>query len=251
MDMRACLRFPRRREERDRRSRGHLCFRSRKKMGDNKTSVRSPDDLLFRKGVRKKPSILKKILIYGSVLRNKRVEMESKMCVNPKTFDADDLVFDEAREGKMGDGVPFKKTNIGVKKSDGSTGPLCVVTEPCFSFGFLEDKKYGGGYSISLAVLDKDCPTKKQKDFVKMMKKILSACRPKPKSCFYGEDKNAVMYVKMDYDKYSDEFFTSFLRKEGHKRRKHDERGRGSEEVRGEEKFYVEDDHTRKQYFRG
>ena len=139
--------------------------------------------------------------------------MEKKLCVSPKTFDVNNLVFEDAKDGEMNDGTSFRKTKIKIKRPDRSDGPLYVVTEPCFSFGITKDDKYGG-YSIPLALLDIDGPTKRQKDFVKMMRKILLACNPKPKSCFYGNEENIIMYLRVDYDKISGEFFTNFYERE-------------------------------------
>ncbi len=125
--------------------------------------------------------------------------MSSKKCISLESFNPDDLVFGETKEGEMSDGTSFKKIPISVRRPDGTTGPLYVATDTCFSFGIQKDSKYGG-YSIPLVVMDKDDPTEKQKRFVKVMKEMMSACRPTPKSCLYGK-KNSIMYVKLDYDK--------------------------------------------------
>ncbi len=98
--------------------------------------------------------------------------MSSKKCISLENFDPDDLVFDYVKEGKMSDGTSFSKTPIGVLCSDGTTSPLYVATDTCFSFGIQKDSKYGG-YSIPLVLMDKDNPTDKQKKFVKVIKEIV------------------------------------------------------------------------------
>ncbi len=138
--------------------------------------------------------------------------MSSKKCISLESFNPDDLVFGETKEGEMSDGTSFKKIPISVRGLDGTTGPLYVATDTCFSFGIQKDSKYGG-YSIPLVVMDKDDPTEKQKRFVKVMKEIMSACRPTPKSCLYGK-KDSIMYVKLDYDKEYNDFLTYFYERE-------------------------------------
>ena len=138
--------------------------------------------------------------------------MSSKKCISLESFNPDDLVFGETKEGEMSDGTSFKKIPISVRRLDGTTGPLYAATDTCFSFGIQKDLKYGG-YSIPLVVMDKDDPTEKQKRFVKVMKEIMSACRPTPKSCLYGK-KNSIMYVKLDYDKEYHDFLTYFYERE-------------------------------------
>ncbi len=125
--------------------------------------------------------------------------MNSKKCISLESFNPDDLVFGETKEGEMSDGTSFEKIPISVRRSDGMTGPSYIATDTCFSFGIQKDSKYGG-YSVPLVVMDKDNPTERQKKFVKVMKEIMSACRPTPKSCLYGK-KNSIMYVKLDYDR--------------------------------------------------
>ena len=138
--------------------------------------------------------------------------MESKKCISLENFDPDDLVFDYVKEGKMSDGTSFKKTPISVLCSDGTTGPLYVATDTCFSFGIQKDSKYRG-YSIPLVLMDKNNPTEKQKKFVKVIKEIMSACHPTPKSCLYGKE-DSIMYVKIDYDKEYDDILTCFYERE-------------------------------------
>ena len=132
--------------------------------------------------------------------------MNSMKCINLENFNSDDLVFDYPKEGKMSDGTSFSKIPIGVLRQDGTTSPLYVATDTCFSFGIQKNNKCGG-YSIPLVLLDKNNPTEKQKKFVKVMKEIMSACHPTPKSCFYGK-KDPIMYVKLDHDKEYDEILT-------------------------------------------
>ena len=134
--------------------------------------------------------------------------MSSKKCISLENLDPDDLVFDYPKEGKMSDGTSFSKIPIGVLRSDGTTGPLYVATDTCFSFGIQRDNKYGG-YSIPLVLTDKNNPTEKQREFVKVIKKIMSACHPTPKSCLYGK-KDPIMYVKLDYDRGHDGILTNF-----------------------------------------
>ncbi len=138
--------------------------------------------------------------------------MESKKCISLENFDPDDLVFDYVKEGKMSDGTSFEKTSISVLRSDGTTGPLYVATDTCFSFGIQKDSKCGG-YSIPLVLMDKNNPTDKQKKFIKVIKEIMSACDPIPKSCLYGK-KDPIMYVKIDYDKGYNDFLTYFYERE-------------------------------------
>ncbi len=79
--------------------------------------------------------------------------MSSEKCISLENFDPDDLVFDYAKEGKMSDGTSFKKIPISVLRSDGTTGPLYLATDTCFSFGVQKDSKYGG-YPIPLVLMD-------------------------------------------------------------------------------------------------
>ena len=138
--------------------------------------------------------------------------MVSKKCISLENFDSEDLVFDYPKEGKMGDGTSFSQTPISVQRLDGTTGPLYVATDTCFSFGIQKDSKYGG-YSIPLVLMDRDNPTDKQRKFVKVIKEIMSACHPTPKSCLYGKN-DPIMYVKLDYDKKYDDFLTYFCERE-------------------------------------
>ncbi len=138
--------------------------------------------------------------------------MSSKKCINLENFNPDDLVFDYVKEGKMSDGTSFKKTPISVLRSDGTTGPLYVATDTCFLFGIQKDSKYGG-YSIPLVLMDKNNRTEKQRKFVKVIKEIMSACHPTPKSCLYGK-KDPIMYIKLDYDKEYDDILTYFYERE-------------------------------------
>ncbi len=138
--------------------------------------------------------------------------MESKKCISLENFDPDDLVFECVKEGVMSDGTSFKKIPISVRRSDGTTGPLYMATDTCFSFGVQKDSKYGG-YSIPLVLMDKNNPTDKQKKFVSVIKEIMSACNPTPKSCLYGK-KDPIMYIKLDYDKEYNDFLTYFYERE-------------------------------------
>ncbi len=88
--------------------------------------------------------------------------MSSKKCISLENFDPDDLVFDYAKEGKMSDGTSFKKIPISVLRSDGTTGPLYLTTDTCFSFGVQKDSKYGG-YPIPLVLMDGNNSTEAEK----------------------------------------------------------------------------------------
>ncbi len=132
--------------------------------------------------------------------------MASKKCINLENFNSEDLVFDYPKEGKMSNGTSFSKIPIGVLRSDGTRSPLYVATDTCFSFGIQKDSKYGG-YSIPLVLIDKNNPTEKQKGFVRVIREIMSACHPTPKSCLYGEE-DSILYVKLDYDRDCDEILT-------------------------------------------
>ena len=135
--------------------------------------------------------------------------MSTKKCLSPEKFDIDDLVFGDKIEGEMKDGTSFKKIPISVKRPDGSVGPLIMVSDTIFSFGVQRDTKYDT-YTVSLALCDKDKPTRKQRQFVEAIRDIISACDPKPKSCFYGNEDNPIMYLKLDFDKRCGEFTTKF-----------------------------------------
>ncbi len=136
-------------------------------------------------------------------------------CINLDKFDPDDLVFGCPEDGRFGDGTRFVKKSIGVLRSDGMTSPLYISTDTCFSFGIQKNKNYGG-YSIPLVLLNKSDPTDKQIKFIRVMKKIMSACQPTPKSCFYGK-KDSLMYVKLDCDKDYDEILTYIYEKDSTK----------------------------------
>ncbi len=133
--------------------------------------------------------------------------MSSKKCVSLEKFDINDLVFGEVSEGELRDGTNFKKIPISVKQPDGSVGPLIMVSETCFSFGVQKDSKYNT-YTIPLMLCDRDEPTREQKLFVKAIRDIISACDPK--SCFYGNEDNPILYLKIDFDKRCGEFTTKF-----------------------------------------
>ena len=135
--------------------------------------------------------------------------MSTKKCLSPEKFDIDDLVFGDKIEGEMKDGTSFKKIPISLKRPDGSVGPLIMVSDTIFSFGVQRDTKYDT-YTVSLALCDKDKPTRKQRQFVEAIRDIISACDPKPKSCFYGNEVNPIMYLKLDFDKRCGEFTTKF-----------------------------------------
>ncbi len=112
----------------------------------------------------------------------------------------------------MSDGTSFSKIPIKVRRSDGTTSPLYVATETCFSFGIQRDSKYGV-IPFLLVLIDRDNPTDRQRGFVNVMKAIMSDCHPTPKSCFYGED-DPILYVKLDYDRECDEILTDCYERE-------------------------------------
>ena len=135
--------------------------------------------------------------------------MYARKSIDTENFSAEDLVFGEPKEGELRDGTSFKKIPISVRRSDGSVGPLIIVSETCFSFGIERDDKYGI-YTIPLVLYDKGGPTHKQKLFVKTIRDILSACEQRPKSCLYGREESPIMYLKLGYDKERREFETIF-----------------------------------------
>ncbi len=139
--------------------------------------------------------------------------MSARKSIDTENFSVEDLVFDEPKEGELRDGTSFKKIPISVRRSDGSVGPLIILSEICFSFGIQRDTKYGT-YTIPLVLYNKEGPTPKQKLFAKTIRDILSACKHKPKSCLYGRDESPVMYLKLDYDKERKEFVTKFRERE-------------------------------------
>ncbi len=138
--------------------------------------------------------------------------MSSNKCIKPESFNASDLVFGCSKKRKMSDGTSFSKIPIKVRRPDGTTSPLYMATETCFSFGIQRDSKYGG-YSIPLVLVDRDNPTYRQRGFVNMMKAIMSECDPVPKSCLHGDD-NTILYVKLDYDRECDEILTNCYERE-------------------------------------
>ena len=131
--------------------------------------------------------------------------MCSKKYISSEKFDINDLVFGELSEGELRDGTNFKKTPISVKRLDESVGPLIMVSETCFSFGVQKDSKYES-FTIPLMLCDRDEPTREQKLFVKAIRDIISACNPK--SCFYGNEDNPILYLKIDFDMRCGEFTT-------------------------------------------
>ncbi len=139
--------------------------------------------------------------------------MSSRKCINPENFSVDDLIFGAPKEGELRDGTSFKKIPISVLRSDGSVGPLIVVSETCFLFGIQKDSKYDT-FTIPLVLYDKDEPTQRQRLFVKTIRDILLACEQKPKSCLYGNDDSPIMYLKLDYDKRCGEFITKFCERD-------------------------------------
>ena len=139
--------------------------------------------------------------------------MSLKACISPEKFDIKDLVFGELTNGEFQDGKSFEKIPISVRRSDGSIGPLIIVTEPCFSFGVQKDSKYDT-YTLPLALCDRDESTPGQKLFVKVIRDILSAGDPKPKSCLYGDEGNPILYLRLEYDKRYGEFTTRFYERD-------------------------------------
>ncbi len=139
--------------------------------------------------------------------------MSSGKCISSENFSTKDLVFGESKKGELRDGTSFEKIPISVRRPDGFTGPLIIVTETCFSFGIQRDTKYDT-FTIPLVLHDKDEPTHKQKLFVKTIRDILSVCEPKPKSCLYGSEENPIMYLKLDYDKRCGVFDTKFCERD-------------------------------------
>ncbi len=139
--------------------------------------------------------------------------MSSGKCISLENFSIEDLEFGEIESGKLRDGTSFEKIPISVRRPDGSTGPLIIVTETCFSLGMKKDTKYNT-QSIPLILCDKNKPTQKQKLFVRTIQDIISACIPKPKSCLLSSEENPIMYLKLNYDKIRDEFVTKFYERE-------------------------------------
>ncbi len=77
--------------------------------------------------------------------------MYARKSIDTENFSAKDLVFGEPKEGELRDGTSFNKIPISVLRSDGSVGPLIIVSETCFSFGIQRDNKYGT-YTIPLVL---------------------------------------------------------------------------------------------------
>ena len=65
----------------------------------------------------------------------------------------------------------------------------------------------------SACLFDRNGPTTRQKLFVEVIRKIQSACVPRPKSCLYGTDKEPTLYPKLIYSKYDDAFDTRFYQR--------------------------------------
>ncbi len=139
--------------------------------------------------------------------------MSARKSIDTENFSIEDLVFEEPKEGKLRDGTSFKKIPISIRRSDGSVGPLIILSEICFSFGIQRDTKYGT-YTIPLVLYNKEGPTPKQKLFAKTIRDILSACEHKPKSRLYGREESPIMYLKLGYDKERGEFDTKFRERE-------------------------------------
>ncbi len=135
--------------------------------------------------------------------------MSSKKCVSSEDFSTEDLMFGESEKGELQDGTNFERIPISVRKPDGTVSPLIIVSDTCFSFGVQKDSKYDTRV-IPLMLYDRDVPTREQKLFVKVIQDIVSACKPKPKSCFYGNEGNPILYLKLDFDKRFGEYVTKF-----------------------------------------
>jgi hypothetical protein len=144
---------------------------------------------------------------YGELYIKGR-EMAERLCISPEKFETKDLVFGEPEKGELRDGKSFEKIPISVRRSDGSIGPLIIMTEPWFSFGIQKDSMYGT-YTLPLVLYNKDEVTPGQRLFVKVIRDILSACDPEPKLCLYGDEESPVLYLRFEYDKRYGEFVTT------------------------------------------
>ena len=143
--------------------------------------------------------------------------MSERKSIDTKNFSIEDLVFGESKEGVLRDGTNYKKTPISVRRSDGTVGPLIILSEICFSFGIQKDTKFGT-HTVPLVLYNKEGPSPRQELFAKTVKNIWALCvsklNSKLKPCLYGRDDSPIMYVKLDYDKERNEFRTIFRERE-------------------------------------
>ena len=72
---------------------------------------------------------------------------------NYSTYDVKNMTFSDVQECTIpgdGDGLTYKRINLGTKYQDGSYGELIVKTPKYFSFGVSENIKKPGEYSFPL-----------------------------------------------------------------------------------------------------
>ena len=121
-----------------------------------------------------------------------------------------ELFFECVKEGKLSDGTSVKKIRVSVLCSDdGTTDSLWVATDTCFSFGIKKDFEHGG-YYIPLIFMGKNSSTERQKEFVKVIKEIKSACGEPISELSSYDEGGFVMCAKLDYDEERDNFLTRF-----------------------------------------
>ena len=95
-------------------------------------------------------------------------------------FNPENILFSKAKEGANG-----ARINVGMRYPDGSTGDLILpINWPAFCFGVQANREGGAkkgvrnttgkiqGYSVGIALYDKDGATREQADFVDMYDKI-------------------------------------------------------------------------------
>ncbi len=136
--------------------------------------------------------------------------MSGKKCVSLENSDWYELFFECVKVGKLSDGTSVKKMLISVLCSgDGTTCPLWVPTDTCFSPGIKKDFEHGD-YYIPLIFMGKNSSTERQKEFVKVIKEIRSACGEPISELSSYDEGGFAMNVKLRYDEESEKILTRF-----------------------------------------
>jgi hypothetical protein len=98
---------------------------------------------------------------------------------DPIEFSTNNLIFDDPIENKIPgeENLKFHRINIGYKNDDGTVGDLVLGLDKCLSYGVQPTRdmqtKQLNGYSISIVLKDRDCPTERQEAAITALEAIV------------------------------------------------------------------------------
>ena len=111
----------------------------------------------------------------------------TEFLTDPMGYDVNKMIFSEVSEtnippppGGKGAGITVRRINISTEDDDGSVGPLILVTEECFSFGFSDNTGLDGsknGYVVPICLYNKEGATAGQHAFVETINNIVEKCK--------------------------------------------------------------------------